>query len=110
MTVTDTEPEYDELDRGWVEALLDLQADEHTCGGRLSETTDNKIVWTAEPAGFCNRCYALAYKQHLQVHAKHPEAPSTREREEAEKDAANAARMWRSDPVHIQPQPRTTDP
>lgn len=98
MTVSEPEPEFDDLDRGWFEALFDLRADEHSCGGVLSETTDNTIVWTAEPDGYCNRCYALAFKQHLHANAKNPEIATDAERADAEKHAKHASQLWASEP------------
>lgn len=57
------EPEFDQIDREQVEALLDLRADTHSCGGLLSETT------VADGHGYdidhqtCFRCLALAQQQ-----------------------------------------------
>jgi hypothetical protein len=61
-----TEPEWDDDDRAWVEALLDLEAQRCPgCGGHLPETTDpaNDGAYVTGPPHRCHRCTALHARQ-----------------------------------------------
>lgn len=62
-SVTYTEPEWDDEQRGWVLALLEAEAGECSgCGGNLDDTMhpDAEEAWVGEIAGRCHRCTALA--------------------------------------------------
>lgn len=61
-SVSRTEPEWDDEQRGWVQALMLVQADRcGKCGGDLVETTaaDADDDYEVEPLR-CHRCHAIA--------------------------------------------------
>jgi len=76
-SVTYTEPEWDDRERGWALALLDLEADTCPgCGGSITETTrpESEGHWHVPPPTRCHRCTALANAQQPYAEAKHPQA------------------------------------
>jgi len=77
--VTTTEPEWDEAERGWAEALALLEADTCSgCGHPLSETTepDAEGDWDTPLPDRCHACTALAI--HQERYAKTPHVHALR--------------------------------
>ncbi len=60
------EPLWLDDDRAWALALLQVEADSHTCGQPLSETlkAENGEAYTVDVKGTCAACYALEAKAH----------------------------------------------
>lgn len=58
------EPLWLDDDRAWALALLQVEADNHSCGHPLSETLDpvNGDAYTVDVKGTCAACYALEAK------------------------------------------------
>lgn len=71
-SVTEVEPEWDDTERAWATALLDVEAD--TCGGcgqPLSETLRPEAYqgYEAPPPAVCQGCKALHARQRADADA-----------------------------------------
>lgn len=67
--------EWDEQQRAYVRALLEVEATTCSgCGGHLPETTDPDSTYTATLPYRCKRCDVIAAKQDDYKDAKHPQA------------------------------------
>lgn len=79
-SVTTREPEWDEDERAWALALLELEADACPgCGMPMSDTTatDSEGKYATPPPTRCHACTSIAVAQtsyHNNPHATHTNA------------------------------------
>ena len=80
-SVTVREAEWDDEQRAWAVALLDLEADTcDGCGQSLSETTTSEAFegYEVDDPAACQGCKALLTKQRQEEYATSPNLPAFR--------------------------------
>lgn len=80
VTVTRTEPEWDDDERGWAEALLQVEAETcQGCGAPLTDalqSLDPDALWIVEEPDRCLGCTALEI--HRKQYEDHPQPSALR--------------------------------
>lgn len=80
-SITETEPEWDDNERAWAIALLEVEADTcKGCGQPLSETLQPEAYqgYEASDGAACQGCKAVRRKQDAYAKAKDPDLPILR--------------------------------